>query len=684
MSDIMIINKLTISNLGLFKGKQVFDLKPSTKKPIILIGGKNGAGKTTLFESVLLCLYGPSYQGMKLRKTDYDKIISSKIHHMTGIASNKMNAYVEIELEYSHLGKVDQYTVRRFWQQDNKKITESLEVAVNDKILNDLEIDQWQDFLNELIPPGISKMFFFDGEKIQHLAEDQETNGQLEDSFKALLGIDIVERLKSDLRLYITRNSKNIGSTEIQNKITGLKTEINFLEEAQEKLIQDRAQKQSSLDYTIGEIERQELELAHNGGSFANKRDSLKQERIELTIKIDTISNQIRELSYGLLPFSLTPSYCNILKEHLDEEEKYLKWKTTECIFESKIKDIDYKIKSPTLWEDTRFEIPIQVQKEIVLKLSQLINDTLVPSGQFENYEPLHHLSSLEKQKIVSWIDISLNTIPTQLRNYTKKLEELNLRLRSVDESLSRVPEEASISPYVKKLNELNKELGQIQEQIGNIDNEIKSVEFKHTELMRDFDCQIEKINNSDNLSTKLKISANVQNVIDEYILSLRKEKINEFSNEFLKSFNALSRKGNLIQKIDIYEKDFSIILYDSDDRIISKKQLSAGEKQIYAISMLWAFTLTSGRPLPFIIDTPLGRLDSDHRGTLINNFFPHASHQMIIFSTDTEVDKNYFKTLDPYISKVYHLEYSSDEKLTKTTEGYFWKNKNEGISYEI
>ena len=64
---------------------------------------------------------------------------------------------------------------------------------------------------------------------------------------------------------------------------------------------------------------------------------------------------------------------------------------------------------------------------------------------------------------------------------------------------------------------------------------------------------------------------------------------------------------------------------------MLHKDELSAGEKQIYAIAILEALAKTSGRHLPIIIDTPLGRLDSEHCTKLINNYFPYASHQVII-----------------------------------------------------
>jgi DNA sulfur modification protein DndD len=105
---------------------------------------------------------------------------------------------------------------------------------------------------------------------------------------------------------------------------------------------------------------------------------------------------------------------------------------------------------------------------------------------------------------------------------------------------------------------------------------------------------------------------------------------------------------------------------------------LSAGDKQIYAISMLWALGKTSGRPLPIVIDTPLARLDSDHRRLLVEHYFPLASHQVIILSTDTEVDQDYFEQLKPSVARAYHLDYDQTQSSTLIKQGYFWRERDE------
>jgi DNA sulfur modification protein DndD len=93
---------------------------------------------------------------------------------------------------------------------------------------------------------------------------------------------------------------------------------------------------------------------------------------------------------------------------------------------------------------------------------------------------------------------------------------------------------------------------------------------------------------------------------------------------------------------------------------------------------MLWGLAKTSGRPLPVIIDTPLGRLDSDHRRKLIHDYLPFASHQVIVLSTDTEVDQALFEELRPDISHAYHLVFGSEDRRTEVSTGYFWKSSKE------
>jgi DNA sulfur modification protein DndD len=171
-----------------------------------------------------------------------------------------------------------------------------------------------------------------------------------------------------------------------------------------------------------------------------------------------------------------------------------------------------------------------------------------------------------------------------------------------------------------------------------------------------------------------------VQSALEDYARVLTTSKTQELRDAVVRCFTQLWRKGDLVRRIEIDPRDFRVTLFDGQNRVIPKQQLSAGEKQIYAISMLWALGQVSGRPLPMVIDTPLGRLDSDHRGHLVERYFPHASHQVIILSTDTEIDQAYFRALGPAISHSCHLQFNAAEGRCVIDKGYFWSGQDSEV----
>jgi len=160
---------------------------------------------------------------------------------------------------------------------------------------------------------------------------------------------------------------------------------------------------------------------------------------------------------------------------------------------------------------------------------------------------------------------------------------------------------------------------------------------------------------------------------MEKYLELATKRKIDALSRAITQSFKFLLHKQSLVQRVEIDPINFTIKIYDINGDNLEKNQLSEGEKQLFAVSILWGLAQSSNRSLPLIIDTPMARLDVNHRDNLVERYFPHASHQVIILSTDTEIDKKYFNKLSPFITKSYHLEYFENDKSTIPKEGYFW-----------
>jgi DNA sulfur modification protein DndD len=186
------------------------------------------------------------------------------------------------------------------------------------------------------------------------------------------------------------------------------------------------------------------------------------------------------------------------------------------------------------------------------------------------------------------------------------------------------------------------------------------------------------QIQESSDSAARVGLIEKVQNVLDNYLTRLTKIKVETLCKGVTQCFNQLSRKGGLLHDISINPKTFEVNLRDSSGYVISREELSAGEKQILAIAILWGLAKTSGRPLPVIIDTPLGRLDSEHRMNLVKNYFPRAGHQVILLSTDTEVDQKLFHELRPYVSHCFHLIYDKTERKTFSRQEYFWREPSD------
>lgn len=85
-----------------------------------------------------------------------------------------------------------------------------------------------------------------------------------------------------------------------------------------------------------------------------------------------------------------------------------------------------------------------------------------------------------------------------------------------------------------------------------------------------------------------------------------------------------------------------------------------------------WSLALCSKKKLPVIIDTPLSRLDSAHRESLIKTYFPYASEQTIILSTDSEINQEYHDMMKDDIGDEFTLVYDDISKSTTIQKGYF------------
>ena len=125
---------------------------------------------------------------------------------------------------------------------------------------------------------------------------------------------------------------------------------------------------------------------------------------------------------------------------------------------------------------------------------------------------------------------------------------------------------------------------------------------------------------------------------------------------------------GKIVTDQISFQDDIELPLYNR----VELNQLSKGEKQVFILSLYWAIIKTSNQAVPFIIDTPFARIDTEHREQISAVFFPNISGQVIILSTDEEVVGSYRAIIQPHIAHEYLLEYNVEQGCTSVKPGYF------------
>lgn len=661
----MHLTKVTLKNYGVYRDKIEFDLTTTPDKPVILIGGTNGAGKTTLFESILIGFYGQSYFDKKTTRKDYDRFLANKIHRYLGTTASADSTSIIIDFKFYHNGAVEDYTVDRTWKNEDGRIIEELKIKKNGQRLDSVEESQWQSFIEELIPKGIAKLFFFDGEKIVKMAEEENEDIEIKSSFDSLLGLDIVEQLHSDLRVHIMRNMKDDAKTiQIQHD--------NYLKERDEnldettRLEEKLGQKRSEVDAISKEIDVLEAKISKIGGGFASKREDLKAKKSFLEMRQTSLVNELRIMLSGPLPLCLIPKQINSLKTQIQKDEIVLKKQFEKEILDEKFSEISKSLKSKNFWSE------IDVDLELKEKITSTISSLFASDKKSEKLVSMFNFSPLESSQILSLIENLKSEHMDKLKQTSMEYSKVSDELQRIDVALVNAPKDDEIGPLISELNSLHENQGILKNEIEHLEQQIvtkksylKMINFRLRNIIAD------KYKDK-NAETQAKLATSVQKVLDEYIEKLKIKKLDLLEVYLLEEIQKLMHKEKIITKISVNKDTFDIILYDENGPV-PKDLLSKGEKQMFATAVLLALAKTSGKPLPFMIDTPLARLDVGHRDNLIEKFFPYASHQVVIFSTDSEIDEKYYLKMKPYLSRSYAMEYLPGKGKTKQHLGYFW-----------
>ncbi|WP_066018178.1 DNA sulfur modification protein DndD [Endozoicomonas atrinae] len=651
----MILEELKICDFRVISGEERISLAPrvrnNRKRPIILFGGLNGAGKTTTLTAIRLALYGRHSLGGNVSVKEYHAYLRESIHKGRNTLVQAKSAHIHLTFSYATRGEVSRYTIKRQWAVDteapDEPISETLGIEKDGNLLEELDYQQCQGFLNELVPIGVSDLFFFDGEKIAELAED--TSGKaLGAAIRKLLGLDVITRMRDDLAIYLREKNTAAMPEEHQKEMADLKSAYEAAYSLYKKSMDDYSEAKRQVKRLESEVKKSEGYISSKGGEWARSRTQ-EQERVDaLVAEKKQLEHQLRECMASAFPLVLSLNKVEELFTQLEAEQDYKKQQLLKVTMTKKLNLLKRSLES-TLQDK------LAVESAVEKAFSDVFADV-------KAVEVIHDCSERQFSSIRYLVKDVLPAARGQFLEIGEALADVQHQLDNASKNLERAPDEAFLQDELEQLRKFNDEKAGHTAKAQLAKEEARKALREAMDLMRKMQKKEQEFSSNFFSSRAYQMAKRSRELLNDFASQATENKVSQLEQEFTSSFQKLARKDDISLQAKIDPKTFDVRLLNNQGIEINKKQLSAGEKQIFAIAILEALARTSGRKLPVIIDTPLGRLDSKHRGKLVENYFPTASHQVVILSTDTEIDQAYFKSLQPHISHIYEVEYFPEE----------------------
>jgi DNA sulfur modification protein DndD len=674
----MILKRLTLRDFGTYGGSQSLDLSTTGDRTVILIGGKNGSGKSTFLEAIRLCFYGQFALRSTATREKYERYLLERIHRDPSTPVPPRLASVEIDFDYGDQDGIRTYRAVRKWERTaSGGVDEQFLLSCDGSPVADVDPAHWQDFVQELIPISVSDLFFFDGEKVQLLAEDESDKKTLSEAVRNLLGTDIIEKLSADLNIYRSRAVQRVAAEdESAAELDGLNVAADGLRTHREIAAKESDSARTLADALLAEVQTQEQQLQEQGGAYARNRGRLEERKHQISLRVSALEENIREHSHGLLPVALAPKLLKSLLNQLSIEQDVRFGIVVDETLASAAKATLAQLRKLQMRKGGKL-IPLSSLSEFNA-ITNVVKKTH-RSTTWDETCIVHDLSNAQEQQIRGWAHTALEALPRNLRAAAEELETLYREQQKVERDLARVPQDDVLQPLLERLDVARKRLAEATLEAAQRRAELELASEALDRAETNYSKAVDTLATTNFQRKSLERAAKVQEVLAEFKNALITKKIKEVELEVTTCFNLLSRK-RIERTISINPATFQVSIKDSHSRLIAKSELSAGEKQIYAISVLWSLARVSGRPLPMIIDTPLARLDRDHRSLLGQQYFPNASHQVIILSTDSEVDAAFIPLIGDSIARSYELSFDMTAQSTLVKDGYFSEVKQ----YEI
>lgn len=656
----MLLHKITLENFGAYKGRQSIDLTVKPGRPIILIGGLNGCGKTTLLDAIQLALYGARARCSGRGNRSYDRYLRESINRQ----AESKRARIELEFSITVEGQERRYEVIRSWQDTGKNAGEVLGVIVNGRG-DPVIAEGWADHVEDLLPLEVASLFFFDGEKIESLADPDRAAPVIASAVHSLLGVNTVEQLRTDLLGLQRRQKVAREDEEALEQITTVEKQLADTERACADATQRVASVQANLSRAEAVLAKVESIFASEGGDLYRRRGALEAEKKQVEEQLQNITETLANaIAAGPLPLLLLGPQLKSLKEQVTKEQAAVEAEQILSVLVDRDKQL------------------LEVIRELVSSEEQLVavehhldadRDRRAKDTQTHR---LMQMSANAVQQLAA-LDQVLDHESERAKSLTATASELRERMNALERQLAGVPDEKLVASLIDERDQAVRHVAELKAELGATEQARTIALRSRAQLAaareRAYLKRAEGIGKAEHAARVVSYSERVRGTLEKFGDALLRRHINRLEVAVLDSFTRLMRKNGLVRDLQIDTEKFSLTLIDSNGEKLDPSRLSAGERQLLAVSLLWGLARVAGDRLPSVIDTPLGRLDSRHRQHLVERYFPRASHQVLLLSTDEEIDEYLLTLLKPAVARSYTLTHDDTRFTTTVEQGYWW-----------
>ncbi len=657
----MILDEIVVHDFGLYADRQKVCLTPpSPDQPIILFGGLNGHGKTTLLDALQLCLYGPFARISNRNELSYQDYLSRCLRR----GSTTKEAAIEIAFRHTVDGKEDRYRIHRSWRMRKSGCKEYFEVLKNRQ--RDVTLAKnWISHVEGLIPVNIANLFLFDGEQIENYASPDNSIQLVGTAIRNLLGLDIVDQLEKDLLTYSRRKRAENKADPKHREIEQEEAHLKELQTRASNLKQQQAAlKTTSIDPTQKALHAVEAEYRKLGGELYDRRMSIKRDLGIAESTLEESAERLQDFASDELPLILVRDLLEAIQIRDQEEEESRQSQQVAALLGKRDKELLHQMHLHG------------VDRSTIATLCSYLEDDRNQHGRLAEREPILNLLPETRGDLNVLLHYRFGELVKSVLSELGSFEKAENQLEDIHLMDSSIPSDDIILEVMNRREKLIDEISSLEVQYAEIQDELdqltRQIERSKQTILHLIESDIQAEGERQDHARILHHANRMRTTLDTFRGAVIARHVRRIGHLVFESYQQLLRKTSLVTRLEIDPQTFALTLYGRDRQALSTERLSAGERQLLAIALLWGLAKASGRALPTAIDTPLGRLDAGHREFLVERYFPFASHQVLLLSTDEEISGRYLETLKPFIGRSYYLCYDDAEGSTRIIEGYF------------